>query len=557
MKNFDYSLHISMLCLLFLGSILAFPGGTVLLAAEEISSGEPEWPPYLRLPIDGAITTLDPGLTEDTASIELVEQLFLGLTDFDPITYEVVPELATRWEVSDDGLEYRFTLRSDVRWTDSTAVTAHDVVWAIRRNLDPNLNASYASILFILENAEAFHSGELEDPEQIGVRALNDHELLFKLKHPAAYFPAAASTWMFRPLPRKTIEQYGEEWTLPENIVSNGSYRLKDWSKGRKLVLEKNPYYYDAGQVAIEEVHYIVVLESSIGLIMYENGELDILGGFYLPIPTESITRLRMAPQFRGQYRIKPRLCNYYYGFNSQRYPVDNPLVRKAIAAAIDRQLIVDLVTRGDEEAAKTFTRPPIIGAVPPGANVGIEYDPKQARLWLSEAGFPNGKDFPPITLAHNFSEVHSKIAEAVQVMLKHHLNIEVIVKPMAWDAYNELLGKKDGPHIYRNGWCSDYPDANNWLFDVFHPTYSPNLVGWDNALFAELVEAAQGETDLAQRELLYTKAEALLVEEEAVIVPLYHYSAPYLVHPRVHNWHAMAFGGQHIRNWKLAETSD
>ena len=345
-------------------ALFACSQGAALLSAEVVSPRESELPPHLRLPIDGAITTLDPGLTEDTASIELVEQLFLGLTDFDPETYTVAPELATSWEVSDDGLEYRFVLRSDARWTDSTAVTAHDVVWAIRRNLDPNLHASYASMLFDLKNAEAFYRGELKDPEQVGVHALNDYELVFKLEHPAAYFPAAVSSWVFRPLPKKAIERYGEHWTLPENMVSNGSYSLKSWSKGQQLILEKNPYYYDAEQVAIKEVHYTVVLESSIGLIMYENGELDILGGFYLPIPTEAMTRIRMDPQFHGQYHVEPRFCTYYYGFNSQRYPVDNPLVRKAIAAAIDRQLIVDLVTRGDEEAAMTFTRSPITGAV-------------------------------------------------------------------------------------------------------------------------------------------------------------------------------------------------
>lgn len=521
---------------------------------ENISSNTVNLPPYLRLPIDGAITTLDPGLTEDTASIELVEQLFLGLTDFDPVSYEVVPELATSWEVSEDGLEYRFVLRSDVKWTDGSTVTAHDIIWAIQRNLSPELNASYASMLFILENAEAFYRGEVTDVQQIGVRALNDHELVFKLKHPAAYFPAAVSSWIFRPLPRKTIEDKGDAWTLPDNIVSNGSYRLKEWKKGRELILEKNPDYYDADQVSIEEVHYIVVLESSIGLIMYENGELDILGGFYLPIPTESITRVRVDPRFSGQYTIKPRLCTYYYGFNTQRYPVDNPLVRKAIVAAVDRELIVDLVTRGDESVAKTFTRPPIISAVLPEAGVGIDFDPEQAKHWLAEAGFPNGEGFPPISLAYNFSEVHAKIAEAVQVMLEHYLNIKVVFEAVAWEDYNQLLKQENSPHIYRNGWCSDYPDANNWLFDVFHPNYSANLVKWNNALFAEYVEEAQGETNSEKRRFLYQKAEELLTEQEAVIMPLYHYSAPYLVHPRVRNWHAMAFGGQHIRNWRLAE---
>ena len=139
--------------------------------------------------------------------------------------------------------------------------------------------------------------------------------------------------------------------------------------------------------------------------------------------------------------------------------------------------------------------------------------------------------------------------------MLDHYLNIELIFEPVAWEDYNQLLGRESSPHIYRNGWCSDYPDANNWLFDVFHPTYSSNLVQWESVSFAEFVEKAQGETDSKQRRLLYQKAEKLLTEQEAVMIPLYHYSAPYLVHPRVKNWYAMAFGGQHIRNWKLSKS--
>jgi ABC-type oligopeptide transport system substrate-binding subunit len=554
MKKNSYKLSRILKGILLIAGLLIYLPGQ---ADDVASSAATKFPPYLRLPIDGAITTLDPGLTEDTASIELVEQLFLGLTDFDPVSYDVAPELATNWEVSEDGLEYHFYLRSDVQWTDGTPVTAHDVVWAIHRNLIPDLNATYTSMLFILENAEAFHLGEIKDSAQIGVHALNDYELVFKLKHPAAYFPAAVSSWIFRPLPRKTIENFGDKWTLPENIVSNGSYQLKEWKKGRKLILEKNPNYYDADHVAIKEVHYIVVMESSIGLIMYENGELDVLGGFYLPIPTESITRVRSDPQFRGQYTVKPRLCTYYYGFNTKRYPVDNPLVRKAIVAAVDRELIIDLVTRGDEAVATTFTRPPVISAVLPEAGVGIDFDPEQARLWLAEAGFPDGEGFPPISLAYNFSEIHAKIAEAVQVMLEYYLNIEVVFEPMAWEDYNEVLGHESSPHIYRSGWCSDYPDANNWLFDVFHPTYSSNLVQWQNTFFAESVEKAQGETDPEKRRALYQKAEEILTEQEAVIMPLYHYSAPYLVRPRVKNWYGMAFGGQHIRNWKLDESPE
>ena len=513
-----------------------------------------ENPAYLRLPIDGAVTTLDPGLTEDTASIELVEQLFLGLTDFDPETYEPVPELATHWTVEDDGLRYHFFLREDVSWTNGVPVTAHDVVWALRRNINPETASPYASMLYILKNAKALHSGEMNDFDQLGVEAKGDYEVIFTLEYAAAYFPAIVGLWVYRPLPREAIDTFGEDWTLPENIQTNGSYTLNVWDKGTLLILKKNDTYFDAAQVAIPEVRYYVVVESSIGMILYERGELDILGGNYLRLPIDEIWRIKVHPSLSHEYANEPQFCTYYYGFNTQKPPVDDPLVRKAISAAIDRRLLIKVVTKGDEEPATTFTRPPIFGAVDPEEGVGIDFDPKQARKWLAEAGYPEGNGFPEITLLHNVSETHKEIAEAVATLLDHYLNISVKIQALEWTAYRNAIMPPNTPELYRFGWCADYPDANNWLYDVFHPKYSPNRVNWENEAFAQLVEQAQLSSEPKERKKLYHDAEKILTEEVAAIIPLYFYTAQYLVNPRIKGWYSMALGGQHIRNWSLEE---
>ena len=511
-----------------------------------------EHPPYIRLPIDGAVTTLDPGLTEDTASIELVEQLFLGLTDFDPETYEPVPELATHWRVSDDGLRYHFFLRRDARWTNGRPVTANDVVWALRRNIDPKIASPYVSMLYILKNAKSIHLGELEDVTMLGVEAVGDYEVVFTLEYAAAYFPSIVGLWVYRPLPRETIEVFGEDWTLPENIQTNGSYTLDSWDKGSLLILKKNMAYFDAANVAIPEVRYYVVVESSIGMTLYEKGELDLLGGNYLRLPIDEIWRIKVNPLLSRDYANEPQFCTYYYGFNTQKPPVDDPLVRKAIIAAIDRRLLIDIITKGDEEAATTFTRPPIFGSVDPKEGVGIVFDPEQAQEWLAEAGYPNGRGFPEIDLLHNVSETHAKIAQAVATFLRHYLNIRVRVQTLEWDDYLDVITPPTTPHLYRFGWCADYPDANNWLYDVFHPTHSPNRIGWNNKGFMERVERAQLSSDPQERKYLYREAEKILTEEAAAILPLYFYTAQYLVKPRVKGWYSMELGGQHIRNWSL-----
>ncbi|MCV6639506.1 peptide ABC transporter substrate-binding protein [Candidatus Albibeggiatoa sp. nov. NOAA] len=508
---------------------------------------------YLRIPFDGSISTIDPSLTVDIASIELVEHLFLGLTDFDPNTYEVLPELATSWAVSDDSLTYTFKLREDVKWTNGDSVTAHDIVWAVKRNLDPKLDSYYVFTLFSLKNAEAIYAGK-EDISTLGVQALDDFTVEFQLARPTAYFPALVSIWTYRPLPSKAIEAHGDEWTLAKNIQTNGSYHLTSWKKGTSLTLEKNPNFYNAEQVNIKKIEYLIVPESSLGIAMYENNELDIIGQQYLRIPLSDIPRIKSNPYLSKELSVEPQFCTEFYGFNTQVAPTNNPLVRKAIAAAVNKQLLVDVVTKGNQTPATTFTRPPIFGAVDPEEKVGIQFDPIQAKKWLAEAGYPDAKGLPKIVLMHNSSEVHHANAVAIQTMLKHYINVDVEVQDQNFDDYLDTLDQPTTPNMFRFGWCADYPDANNWLYEVFHPTVSPNWIGWNNQEFAKVVEAAQSESDPKARLQLYRRAEEILNTEETAIVPLYFATALYLVKPWVNDWYIMAFGGQQIRNWSLAE---
>ncbi len=508
----------------------------------------------LRLPVEGVIPTIDPGRTEEAISIEVTEQLFLGLTDLDPRTYEAVPELAQNWTVSADGKTYIFRLRQDAVWTDGSPVTAHDVVWAVRRNIRPETKCFYVSMLFTLKNAEAINRGEIRDVSQIGARATDDFTVEFTLEHPAAYFPAMAGLWPYRPLPAKTIETYGEQWTEPRNIRSNGSYKLAAWEKDIVMVLRKNPAYYEAEKVSIPEVRYYIIPESSVGLAMYENNELDIMGSSYLRLPLMEIPRIKEDPLLGRQYSSEPQFCTYAYAFNTKHPPTDNPLVRKAVSAAVDRQLLIDLITEGNEIPASTFTRPPTFGALDPKEGIGIRFDPNQAKRWLAEAGYPEGKGFPGITLMYNASETHGKIAEAVKTCLKYYLNIDVRLEAKEWDDFFSSIDKPGGPNMFRYGWCGDYPDANGWLNDLFHPFRSSNHVKWENREFAELMDKARENSDPGTRKQYYRRAEQILTEEEAVVVPLYFEIAHCLVRPRVKGWYHMAMGGQHIRDWYFEE---
>lgn len=508
----------------------------------------------LRIPLGKAIPTIDPGRAGHAASIEVVAQLFLGLTALDAKTYEAVPELATHWHVSEDGKTVTFYLREDARWTNGNVVTADEVVWAVRRNFTLAEQSPTWYLLRILKNAEAIHRGEITDVSQLGVSAPDKFTVTFSLEHAAPYFPSIAGLWNFRPLPRETILKYGERWTDPGNIQTNGAYRLALWEKGVGMVLSKNMTYYDAARVSIPEVRYFLVPDGSIGLAMYEKDELDILGSSYLPIPSGEIPRIRANPDLANGYSTAPDFCTYAYVFNTSLDPVADPLVRKAISAALNRQLMVGVMSGGGEPIATTFACPGVFGAVAPEENAGISFDPGQAKKWLAAAGFPNGEGFPAITLLYNRSGVHAGYARAVKASLAHFLNIEVNLLEMQWADYYRRVTQGQPPHMFLWQWCADYPDADNFLDSVFNPSDPLIRTTWKNPGFADLMALAEQTLDPGKRKAFYKLGEQILCEQEAVVVPVFFVMAHSLVTPRIDGWTHMAIGGQHIQNWSFRE---
>ncbi len=495
--------------------------------------------------------SLDPCLATYSISIDMVENLFLGLTDlaFDINTSATVvnPELATSWESSEDGLVWAFYMRKDVVWSDGKPVTAHDIEYAVRRTCDPATASDYAYVLYIIKGAKEVNTGEITDLSHIGVKAVDDYTIQFSLNHPAGYFPSIAGMWIARPVPRWAIEKYGNKWTEPENIVTNGPYLLKEWEHEDEIVMVKNPDYYDADKVDIDVVHSFIIVEESTGMAMYEAGELDSTS-----CPPQDVDRVKADPVLSKEYINIPDVSTYYYGFNNTKPPFDNPLVRKAFSAAINRQALIDFILKGGQIPATTFTCPGLFGHIAPAEGVGIGYDPEAAKKYLADAGYPGGEGLPEITLMFNTSEFHLKIAQVIQQMWKENLDVEVNLTNQEWKVYLETL-TEDAPQIFRLGWCADYPDANNFVYEIFHSTDSDNNIKWHNAEFDRVVEEAAREFDPAKRYELYKRAEQILCEEEAAIAPIYYYAVQWMVKPRLQRTFS-PLGGQHFDQWKIVE---
>jgi len=505
--------------------------------------------------------TLDPALATDTTSVQCDELLFLGLTDFDDQTLETIPELATEWSVSTDGLVWTFKMRKDVQWvhydpatqktTRKGKVTAHDVVYGVKRTINPETASNYAYVDYIIKNAEAVNTGESTDLDSIGVRAVDDYIVEFTLEQPAGYFPGIAGMWINRPVPKEPIEQFGEKWTEPGNIWSNGAYVLDTWEHEYRMVKVKNKYYYDAKTVSIERINAVMVVEVSTAFAMYENGELDVSN-----VPLPDMDRVKADPVLSKELYIAPELCTYFYGFNTTKPPFDNVKVRQAFSAAVDRQKLIDTVLKGGQTPAKTFACPGIFGTPAEDPSFeGIVFDPTRAKALLAEAGYPNGEGLPEITLMHNTSEGHAQIAQFIQQTWKDNLGVEVKLANQEWKVYLATV-TEDAPQIYRLGWCADYPDENNWVLEVFHPTKSGNNPKWDPESasaknFMQLTEDAAGAADPAERKRLYFEAEKVLCVDEAIIIPIYYYTRVVCTKPYVNRTYA-PLGGEHIDKWSV-----
>lgn len=503
--------------------------------------------------------TLDPNLATDTTSVDCNNMLFMGLTKLDIQTSQPKAWLATEWSVSADGLTWTFKLRKDVFWMcwdpatqkaeKKRNVTAQDIVYSVRRVANPETASDYSYVDYIIKGLEAVNTGESTDLESIGVKAVDDYTVEFTLTQPAGYFPAIAGMWTNNPVPREPIEQFGEKWTEPGNIWTCGPYVLDVWEHENKMVMKKNTQWFDAKNVSIETVNWAMVVEASTAMAMYENGELDVTGP-----PLEDMDRVKADAVLSKELYIGPSPCTYYYGFNTEKPPMDNVKVRQAFSRGIDRQKLIDTVLKGEQKPAQTFACPGIFGTPAEDPKFpGLKFDPAKGKALLAEAGYPDGKGLPEITLMFNTSQGHQKIAEFIQQSWKENLGVEVKLANQEWAVYLKTV-KEDAPQVYRMGWCQDYPDENNWVLEVFHPTKSandPNWAGPDADEFARLTEEAAASSDPAKRAELYFKAEQILTVDSAVIAPIYYYTTVALTKPYVERTYSKA-GHQEFWYWKV-----
>ena len=469
--------------------------------------------------------SLDPGLATDTTSSNVLLNIMDPLVRLNPDTLEAVPSLAESWDVSSDGKTVTFHLRQDGKWTNGDPVTAGDFVYSWKRTLSPELAADYAYQLYGIEGAQEYNACQKNCDalaDKVGVSAPDDYTLVVKLTSPQPWFIQQASHHSFLAVNQSAVEQFGDKWTEPENIVTDGPFKLAKWEHDAEIDLVKNDAWRDAADVSLTSIPGKIIVDGTTRVQAFESGEIDALDGGGLP--PDEIARLKDTPE----YESYPALGTYYYGFNIKN--ISDIHERRALSLAVNRQEIIDQIAQADQIPATGMSPKGISGfdtINPDSPWTPAAGDLTQAKDELSQAASPK----MDINLFFNDSPGHKEIATAVQAQWKE-LGINTTLKQQEWAQYLEFLGPppNDAVDVYRLGWIYDYPDAINGL-DLWTCDSGNNNTNYCDKSYDDLVAQARQTPDDSARYDIYAQLEDKLFGQDGAlpILPIYWYTYPNL----------------------------
>ena len=454
--------------------------------------------------------SLDPHLISGVPEHRIFEGLFEGLLIYDAKTAEGIPGAAESWEVSDDGTVWTFKLRK-ATWSDGVKITADTVVKSWLRVLNPETAAPYAWFpAMFIKGAKEYNEGKA-GPETVAIKAVDDYTFRMELVGPLPYVQGALPHYSFAIVPIHAIEKNGKEWTSPANFVGNGPFKLEEWKPQEKLTIVPNDKYWDKQAVKLGRVTYLPVDDNNTAFNIYMNGEAD----WMTTVPLDQMDAVKL----RDDYQTAPRLGTYYYVFQNQKPPLNDPRIRKALSMSFNRVELVEKVVKGGQLPAASMV-PPMTGY---SAIKGNPTDVEKAKQLLADAGFAGGKKFPKLTVLYNTSEAHKKIGEYLQQQWKENLGIEVDLLNQEWATY--LATRREGQfEIARAGWIGDYQDPNTFL-DMFVEGSAMNGGRYTNPKYDELIGAAAKMKPGRDRFDTLAKAEEFFITEDQGVMPIYFYT--------------------------------
>lgn len=478
--------------------------------------------------LDG-IPTLDPQLNEDVSGSDILRDLFEGLTNQDA-DGNTIPGVAESWEGSEGNTVWTFKLRDNAKWSNGDPVTAGDFVYAWRRAADPATASPYSWYIELMSiaNASEVLAGD-KSPEELGVEAVDDHTLRVTLSQPLPYFVAMTSHATTFPTHKATIDAHGDQWTRPENMVSNGAYKLTEWVLNERTTRERNEMYWNNEATILDKVVTLVINDENAALTRWRAGELD-----WTAPPTGQF--LALKSELPDETHSNPTLCSYYYTFNlsdSGPEAFKDVRVRQALSMALNRNVVTENILQGGQIPAYTFTPGATAGfTVPdvPMASMTQEERDAKAKELMAEAGY--SADNPlKFTLLYNTSEGHKNIAVAASQMWKEKLGVEAVLENQEWKTFLDTRGQQNFD-MARGGWCGDYNEASTFL-DLVTTNSGYNDGKYSNAEVDELMASAKTSADPSSN---YTRVEQIMAEEVPLIT-VYHYTQTMMLKKDLKGW--------------------
>lgn len=472
---------------------------------------------------------LDPHVTEGLPSSHIQRDLFEGLITR-AVDGSLIPGIAERWVVSEDGLTWTFHLRSNARWSNGDPMTAEDWRYSFRRIVDPATGSRFAILLNPILHAEDIIAGR-RDVEALGVRVVDTLTLAIDLEAPNPLFQEVLTHSLASPVHRPSVEAHGDRWARPGNMVTNGPFQLEELAMQSHIRLVRNPYYWDSDNVILEEVFFYPTEDLSAELMRYRAGELS----WTYEVPNTQFNWIQA--NLADELTVSDWFGIYYFGFNTTRPPLDDPRVTKALSLAIDREIITDKLTRFDERPAFAFTPHGVPGydpPQPPWASWTQAEREAEARRLLAEAGF--GADNPlRIEIRYNTHEDHRRISLAIAAMWQQTLGINTTLINEEFRVFLNNRRQRVVTEVFRSGWIGNYLDPMYFL-ELFFSDNPQNDVGFFNSDFDQKLFQAARAVDLEERLMRLREAETLLLETQP-FAPIYTYVAARLVKPYVQGW--------------------
>lgn len=470
-------------------------------------------------------TSFDPPIGFNAASYNALNNLMEGLTRLDA-EHVPQPAIAEKWEISDDGLVYTFHIRENANWSNGDPVTAEDFVFAWKRLLDSDTASPAAFLGYFIKGGEAFNNGE-GSADDLGLKAVNEKTFEVTLESPTGFFLNLISNPAFFPVNHKVAQENPEWHTEADTYVSNGPFKLKEWNHDQNFVFERNPEYWDADNVKLDEVHWAMVNDSNTEYQMYESGQLDSSG-----IPADLAETLLESDDIF----YEEQAGTHFYRFNVTMEPFQNKNIRKAFALAVNQEDIVNYITKTLQKPAYGFVS---YGFKDANGNDFretngdlIKYDPEEAKKLLEQGMEEEGySELPKITLSYNTSDQNKAIAEYLQEQFKTVLGVEVELSNTEWNVFVEDQ-KALKLQFSRSSFLADYGDPVNFL-ESFITGSSMNRTGWSNEKYDELIRLSKQEVDEQKRFDYLYEAEQILFDEMPIF-PMHFYNQIVLLNPDV-----------------------